>query len=280
VPLATRGIFIICVCVAAVEACGLGSLDGLTGGKPSDTDAAEMDGADDAPAVDSSAGDDGGEDDSDAGGPDAGGSDGGEDSSDAIEAGEAGGPDASTDAGDAAVSDRGAIDAGKILGLTVYDTGIDPGTGQPNSSLWAIMPRFTGAAPVWPPPWEKSYVKPTCSTVGPCWSDPGAPPLFGKPWIQTHTESKYYNPDAGPHAEAKITLNGTANVYLIVDRRATSYVNPSADGWSNTGYHMDVWETATRTFPFDIWVKMNQTGEILLPIQNFSGAYNYFVIVD
>jgi hypothetical protein len=277
---------ILVMCVAALDACGFARLDGLAGGGQlqgkTDAEAPEVDGAGDEPAADSSAGvgDGGGEDGSADVGSDGRGSDGGEDSRDATDAGEAGEPDGSIDAADAAPSDGGVNDAGKILALTVYDTGIDPRTGLPNSTYWSIMTSFTGAAPVWPPPWEKSYVLSTCVTAGPCWSDPGAPPLLGKPWIQTHTESKKYNPDAGLRALAKFTLGGTANVYLIVDRRAESYVSPSADGWSNTGYHMDIWETATRSFPFDIWVKLNQTGDVLLPIQGFNNAYLYFVIVD
>jgi hypothetical protein len=84
-----------------------------------------------------------------------------------------------------------------------------------------------------------------------------------------------------PHAEAKIKLSGTANVYLIVDQRATVYVNPVVNGWTATNWIFRVWESGGHTDrAFSVWVRLNQTGEVMLPIQGFHGAFNYFVIVD
>jgi hypothetical protein len=268
--LAVRGPLV--VCVFAAGACGLGELDGLTGGHGAgghgggtDSDVIAMDGPGDEPVDDSGAG--GGGDDSSS----AGGSAGEADASDAEETGE---PDGSLDATDAADSGSIVADAGKILALTVYDDSFDVDGGASSKSHWAIRTDFRiGQGVVMWDDWSGSYFQSI---------DGGAQHLLGKDWVKTYSKSKVYYPatDAGPLAEAKITLNATADVYLIVDDRATSHTNPAGGaGWSDTGYDMLLIE-GSRMFKFSVWVKKNQAGDVDLPIQNYNGAYNYFVIVE
>jgi hypothetical protein len=109
--------------------------------------------------------------------------------------------------------------------------------------------------------------------------DAGAPDFLGKEWIQTSAASKNYNPDSGTLAQATITLNGTVNVYLVVDHRAIAAGHPDMTGWTNTGFHMIILEGANNR-TFDIYVKLAQTGNVDLPIQNYNGAFNYFVILE
>ncbi len=243
------------MCAVAVEACGFGALDGLQGG---DTQSGDDGGTGIDPTGMAGAGGDIVADSNGAGGSTAGtgggGTGGAAGSVDAADAPESGGRDGGT---------NDAI-AGKILLLTVYDT--------INAASWAIMTNFQigpSAPDIWLD-WPNSYVDSI---------DLGAQPLVGKEWIRTYSQSKLYV-GTNPAAEAKITLNGTANVYLIVDDRATTSVNPPITGWIDTTYNLRIWENATHSFPFSIWVKRNQTGEVYLPIQNYNNAYNYFAIVE
>ncbi len=253
------------MCALAVGACGFGELAGLHGGKTqsrddggTDVDPTGMGGSGNETSAGSNGA--GGSGDVSGAGGTAGGSAGGTGG---------GSPDAGDAPADAAQScgrDASANDgaAGKILALTVYDTA--------NAASWAVMTNFQigpSAPDIWLD-WPNSYVESI---------DVGAPALLGKDWIRTLSKSKLYVGTC-PAAEAMITLNGTANVYLIIDDRATTSINPPMTGWVDTNSNMKIWETPTRSFPLSIWVKRNQTGDIYLPIQNYNDAYNYFVIVE
>ncbi|HEX9297671.1 MAG TPA: hypothetical protein VF881_17635, partial [Polyangiaceae bacterium] len=184
---------------------------------------------------------------------------GGEDASDSATAVETGTEDAAVDAGSDA-ADSGT--QSKVQTLKVYDTA--------NETKWAVQTDFE----IGVKPWGDRTFTVASFDAG----DSGAT-LLGKDWIQTANASKLYNPDSGVLAEATITLNGIVNVYLIVDRRAITAINPTMNGWTITSFHMGIAESATTTRPFDVYVKMAQTGNVDLPIQN-SNTLNYFVILE
>ena len=91
-----------------------------------------------------------------------------------------------------------------------------------------------------------------------------------------------HNPSSSPLAEARLTLGSQANVYLLFDNRVPSGTQSAwaSAGWTTTGFSCVIKENSTTTWPCTIWKKANQTGSVDLPIQNFNGAFNYFVVVE
>jgi hypothetical protein len=154
----------------------------------------------------------------------------------------------------------------KVAGITVYDTA--------NASYWSTQIDFEiGSAEtgIWGPiDWATDYF----SAI-----DSGANNLLGKQWIQTKIASKNFN---GTPGEAKVTLTMTGNVYLIVDDRATTNGTHgwTTEGWTDTGYNLTLYHSASWSYPFSVWEKANQIGDVNLPIQNYNGAYNYVVVVE
>jgi GH18 family chitinase len=153
----------------------------------------------------------------------------------------------------------------KIGALTVYDTA--------NASYWGIMTNFqigSSTADVW-----LDYPNTYVTSI-----DSGAPLLLGKEWVRTKAASKSYN-GTNPAAEAKITLSSSSTVYLIVDDRVLALNHPDMTGWTDTTYALHVWESTTKPdLLLSIFKKLNQTGDVYLPIQNCNSGYNYFVIVE
>jgi hypothetical protein len=158
----------------------------------------------------------------------------------------------------------------KVSMLTVYDSNYD------NAGNWAVKSNFqvgsSGAHP-WPD-YPNSYINSVDSGI--------SASLVGKLWIQNQSNSKNYNPSSSPLAEARITLGSQANVYLLFDNRVPSGTQTTwaSAGWTATGFSCVIKENSTTTWPCTIWKKANQTGSVDLPIQNFNGAFNYFVVVE
>jgi hypothetical protein len=154
----------------------------------------------------------------------------------------------------------------KIAGITVYDTA--------NASYWSTQADFEIGSThpaIWGPvDWASDYF----SAI-----DAGANNLLAKQWIQTKIASKNFN---GTPGEAKVTLTMTGNVYLIVDDRATTNGTHgwTTEGWTDTGYNLTLYHSSTSSYPFSVWKKANQVGDVNLPIQNYNGAYNYVVVVE
>jgi hypothetical protein len=61
---------------------------------------------------------------------------------------------------------------------------------------------------------------------------------------------------------------------------ARSLPDPNMTGWTDTAYNMTIFESSTKHRAFSIYVKMNQTGSVDLPIQNYNSAFNYFAIIE
>jgi glucose/arabinose dehydrogenase len=173
--------------------------------------------------------------------------------------------------------------APKVSNLTVYDTGSTTSGTAPagftlpytNASYWALLGNFQTAS--------SSSGTDFCDWMGGQAFvqsvDSGVSNLLGKAWIRTATESKKWN-GTSPAAEGKITLATTANVYLIIDDRAVA--NSAVEtGWTDTTYNFTIKESDTGAIRvFSVFQKTNQIGDVYLPIQNYSSAFNYFVIVD
>jgi hypothetical protein len=104
--------------------------------------------------------------------------------------------------------------------------------------------------------------------------DAAANGLLGADWIKVVTESKKYN--GGP--QAAVTLKAAADVYLAVDDRWGDKPAWLA-GWTNTGWKMTVFDSATKSFPFTLYAKLGQTGTVTVPAINNNDAYNYFIVV-
>jgi hypothetical protein len=100
--------------------------------------------------------------------------------------------------------------------------------------------------------------------------------LLGKPWVQTRSASKLYNPSSAPLAEARLTLKVASTVYLVVDDRVPA---SAWSGWTDTGFNANVKEAGATNRTFSVLKKTNQTA-VDLPLQNFNGAFNYFVVVE
>jgi hypothetical protein len=147
----------------------------------------------------------------------------------------------------------------KLGALQVLDTA--------NADGWSTQKDFqigSGGAHPWSE-WPNSYVA----------SIEGAPAgLLGSDWVKVKAESKKYKD--GP--QAKITLNAAADVYLAVDDRWGD--DPSwLSGWTKSAVKLSVFETATKAFPFTLYVKTGQTGTLSLPAIGDNDGYDYFVIV-
>jgi hypothetical protein len=155
----------------------------------------------------------------------------------------------------------------KLSMLTVYDTTYS------NAVNWAGKTNFqigsSGAHP-WPD-YSSTYVDTVDSGI--------SGNLIGKVWVQTQSASKNYNPSSAPLAQGRITLGSQANVYLVVDDRVASSTWSGA-GWTDTTYNAVIKEAGTTNRTFSVWKKANQTGGVDLPIQNYNGAFNYFVVVE
>jgi peptidoglycan/xylan/chitin deacetylase (PgdA/CDA1 family)/endo-1,4-beta-D-glucanase Y len=173
--------------------------------------------------------------------------------------------------------------AAKVSGFTVYDTGSTTTATPPagftspytNASYWALLGNLQTQT--------SSAGTDFCDwNGGQAWIasiDSGVSNLVGQAWIRTATQSKIWN-GTSPAAEARITLASTANVYLIIDDRAVA-ASAVETGWTDTTYNFTINDGASHTFPFSVFKKANvAAGTLDLPIQNYSGAFNYFVVVE
>jgi hypothetical protein len=157
----------------------------------------------------------------------------------------------------------------RISQVTVFDS-----TGT-NAEGWAARTNFqvgsgsSGAHP-WPD-FATSYVDSIDAGI--------SGNLLGKPWIQTMSASKLYNPSSAPLAEARVSFNAASNIYLIVDDRVPT-ATWSGTGWTDSTFNLVVKEAGTTNRTFSVWRKLNQVGSVDLPIQNFNSAFNYFVVVE
>jgi hypothetical protein len=149
----------------------------------------------------------------------------------------------------------------KIASLTVHDTA--------RASMWAVEQNFqigqAGAHP-WTD-YPATYVVSL---------DTAAQILLGDEWIRVSANSKNYT--GGP--QATITLNSTADIYMMVDDRWGS--SPGfTSGWTNTGWNMVVFESSSRpSLGFSLFRKTGVTGSISLPQIGSNNQYNYFIVVD
>ena len=93
-----------------------------------------------------------------------------------------------------------------------------------------------------------------------------------------HAQSKGYT--GGP--QATIRLNGTADVYLLVDDRwRTTPVGITwLAGWTDSGLEIRVLEIGNQTRAFSVFRKTGQTGNVTTPPIGSNAAFNYFIIVD
>jgi hypothetical protein len=151
----------------------------------------------------------------------------------------------------------------KIASLTVHDDVAS------QAAAWLVQQNFqigTGGARPWSD-YPNTYIVSM---------DPGANLFVGNEWIRVHAQSKKYT--GGP--QATITLNGTADVYLMIDDRWGS--NPSfLAGWSNAGFKIRVFESSSNPMlPFSVFRKTGQTGSVTTPQIGASTGYNYFIIVN
>jgi hypothetical protein len=148
----------------------------------------------------------------------------------------------------------------KIASLTVNDTA--------NASSWSVQRNFqigTSGAHPWVD-FPNSYISAL---------DPAAARLLGDEWVRLAAASKLYT--GGP--QASITLAAAADVYIVVDDRWGAAPSFTA-GWTDTGWNLTIWETATRSFPFSIFKKAAQTGTVTFPPIGSNMAYDFFIIVD
>ena len=149
--------------------------------------------------------------------------------------------------------------ASKLGSLQVLDTA--------NAAGWSAQKDFQiGSAGAHPwTDWPDSYV----ASI-----DAAAAGLAGSDWVKVTAASKKYQ--AGP--QAMVTLNATADVYLAVDDR---WGNPPAwlAGWSNSKLKLRVFESASKSFPFTLYVKTGQTGTVSVPAIGDNNGYDYFIIV-
>jgi hypothetical protein len=159
----------------------------------------------------------------------------------------------------------------KIAGLVVHDTA--------NAAGWSIQYDFAigmmGSHPWSDTLWMNTYILSM---------DMGANFLIGDEWIKVVAESKKYVGSGGFTSEATVTLNGTADVYLMIDDRFVTNgkgIKWATDaGWVDTMLNMVIYESTTRpALTFSIF-KKTATNTVELPIINDTPAYNYFVIVD
>jgi hypothetical protein len=153
----------------------------------------------------------------------------------------------------------------KIAGLTVHDTML--------AANWAIQRDFqigTGGAHPWTD-YPSTYIASL---------DSAANFFLGNEWIRVDAQSKKFT--AGP--QATIRLNGTADVYLLVDDRWAADPDVGLTwltGWNNAGFKIQVFEIpGNQTRPFSVFRKTGQTGNVDLPKIGDSSAFNYFIIVD
>jgi hypothetical protein len=155
----------------------------------------------------------------------------------------------------------------KIASLTVNDTA--------NAADWAIQSNFqagtsaTGSHP-WTD-WPNTYVSAIDSGI--------SASLVGKEWIRVDAASKTYA--GGP--EAAITLNGTADVYLMIDDRWNAGARPTwlDTSWVDTGFAITVWESATKpSLTLSVYKKAGASGTVTTPMIGASTAYNYFIVVN
>jgi hypothetical protein len=152
-----------------------------------------------------------------------------------------------------------AAPAAKIGELKVHDSA--------NASQWSVQKNFqigTGGVRPWSD-WPMTYVS---------GMDTPANVLLGAEWVKVATESKKYN--GGP--QATLTLRAAADVYLAVDDRWGE--KPGwLSGWTNTTWKLRVWESASRSFPFTLYVKKAPAGMVTVPAINDNDAYDYFIVV-
>jgi hypothetical protein len=155
----------------------------------------------------------------------------------------------------------------KIAGLTVYDTA--------NASGWGIENNFqSGGSSTASHPWSdwpNSYVAATDSGI--------TASLIGKEWIHVAAASKTYT--AGP--QASIAINGTADVYLMIDDRWNGGARPTwlDTSWVDTGFAITIWESSTKpSLPFSVYKKAGVSGSVTTPKIGASTAYNYFIVVN
>jgi hypothetical protein len=158
----------------------------------------------------------------------------------------------------------------KIAQLTVHDTDAAQAAG------WSVQRDFqigTGGAHPWFD-YPDTYIA-SLEAAGNF--------FLGNEWIRVHAQSKKFT--GGP--QATIRLNGTADVYLMVDDRwstTTPKFSPPPSwlaGWSNAGFKMVVFEIpGSQMRPFSIFRKTGQTGDVTTPPIGATTAFNYFIIVD
>jgi hypothetical protein len=155
----------------------------------------------------------------------------------------------------------------KIAGLTVYDTA--------NAASWSIQGNFqagtttTGSHP-WTD-WPNTYVSAVDAGIS------GS--LIAKEWIRVAAASKAYT--GGP--QASISLNGSADVYLMVDDRWNGGARPTwlDSSWVDTTFALTVWESTTKpSLTFSIYKKAGLSGSVTTPQIGASNAYDYFIVVD
>jgi hypothetical protein len=155
----------------------------------------------------------------------------------------------------------------KIAGLIVNDTA--------NAADWSIQGNLqagtttTGSHP-WTD-WPSTYLSAMDSGI--------SASLVGKEWIKVDSASKTYS--GGP--QASITLNGTADVYLMIDDRWNAGARPSwlDASWVDTGFAVTAWESATKpSLPLSVYRKAGASGTVTTPQIAASTAYNYFIVVN
>jgi hypothetical protein len=147
----------------------------------------------------------------------------------------------------------------KLGSLKVNDTA--------NAGQWSAQKNFQiGTAGVRPwSDWPNSYIASM---------EAAANVLLGADWVKVAAESKKYN--GGP--QASVTLGAQADVYLAVDDRWGD--KPAwLIGWTNTGWKLQVQESATKAYPFTLYVKVAQTGTLTVPAINNNDGYDYFIVV-
>jgi hypothetical protein len=91
--------------------------------------------------------------------------------------------------------------------------------------------------------------------------------------------SKTYT--GGP--QASIALNGSADVYLMIDDRWNGGARPSwlDTSWVDTGSAITVWESTTKpSLTLSVYKKTGITGSVTTPQIGATTAYDYFVVVN
>jgi hypothetical protein len=155
----------------------------------------------------------------------------------------------------------------KIASLTVFDTA--------NAASWSIQNNFqagtsaTGSHP-WTD-WPNTYVSAMDSGI--------SSSLAGREWIRVAAASKSYT--GGP--QASIALNGTADVYLMVDDRWNGGARPSwlDTSWVDTGFAVTVWESTSKpSLLQSVYKKAVASGNVTTPQIGANTAYDYFIVVN